>query len=211
MQMAKYAGGKHREGAASDHGAGRTHYLPMVAHGILPVALAGLLIALSAGVARAYTYKLKDLTGHFTTAGRADDASITGTVSEPNPPTAAFAAAGFLNFDGAGNITSGEETINYGTPGTGDSFTCSMTGTYTIDSVTGRIILTVTSTAGPAVTASESSASNIAQCGGTGTWVGYLGGAGTQLSTIEQTNTGGTPTPPAVSTTPILSAHVWMK
>lgn len=210
MQMAKYEGGKHRGEAASDKAAG-AHYLATVAHGILPVAMAALLIALSSGVASAYTYKLKDLVGHFTTAGRADDASITGTVSEPNPPTAAFAAAGFLNFDGAGNITSGEETINYGSPGTGDSFTCSMTGTYTIDGVTGRIILTVTSTAGPAVTASESSASNTAQCGGTGTWVGYLGGAGTQLSTIEQTNTGGTPTPPAVSTTPILSAHVWEK
>jgi hypothetical protein len=210
--MAKHEGEERHGDAAGHHRGAAEHYVAMASQRILPVALAGLLLVLSAGITSAApTYKLKDLTGHYTTAGRADDASITGTVSEPNPPTAVFDAAGFLDFDGKGNITSGEETINYGSPGTGDSFTCDMTGTYTIDSATGRVILSVTVTAGPAVTASESSASNTAQCGGTGTWVGYVDRLGARLATIEQTNTGGTPTPPAVSTTPILSAHIWTK
>lgn len=197
----------HQDQAVRDNWGAAKHYFT---DRILPVALVGLLIALSAGIAMAASkFKLSDLKGHYTTAGRADDASITGTVSEPNPPTVAFDAAGFLDFDGKGNITGGEETINYGSPGTGDSFTCDLAGTYTVDSTTGRVILSLTVSAGPAVTSSESSASNAAQCGGTGTWVGYLDTSGKQLSTIEQTNTGGTPTPPAASTTPILSAHVW--
>ncbi|HUY19765.1 MAG TPA: hypothetical protein VMV15_11105 [Candidatus Binataceae bacterium] len=192
----------------------------MVAQSILPVALAGLLIAFSGGMANAAPghghgrghLKTNNLKGVFLTAGMAYDASITGTVSEPNPPTVPFASAGFLQFDGRGNITSGEETMNYGSPGTGDSFTCDLAGTYTVDSATGRVIMTVTVTAGPAVTTAESTASNDAQCGGTGTWVGYLNGPnGKSLYTVEQTNTGGTPTPPAASTTPILSAHVWTK
>lgn len=206
------------QGRAADQnrGDGR-HYLSMISQSILPVALAGLLIALSGGMASAAHghgpgLKLNNLKGVFLTAGTAYDASITGTVSEPNPPTVPFASAGFLQFDGKGNITSGEETINYGSPGTGDSFTCDLAGTYTVDAETGRVILTVTVTAGPAVTTAESTSSNSAQCGGTGTWVGYLNGPdGKSLYTVEQTNTGGTPTPPAASTTPILSAHVWVK
>ncbi len=178
------------------------------------IGLTGFLIAISVGLASAaaVTFKTKDLKGRYTTAGTAYDASITGTGSEPNPPAIPFVASGFLNFDGTGNISSGEETINYGSPGTGDSFTCERAGTYSVDAVTGRAILTVNVTPGPAVTTAESSASNAAQCGGTGTWVGYLDSpAGAQLSTVEQTVTGGTPTPPAFSTTPILSAHVWSK
>jgi hypothetical protein len=200
----------HRERAASRHGRAAWHSLTMES-GLLSIVLAGLLIATTGGIASAAgKFKLNSLKGRFVAAGTANDASITGTASEPNPPTVPFAAAGFLNFDGKGNIASGEETINYGSPGTGDSFTCSLTGTYTIDSTTGRVILMVTVTAGPAVTSSESTSSNGAQCGGTGTWVGYLDKPnGRELYTIEQTNTGGTPTPPAATTTPILSAHVW--
>jgi len=154
----------------------------------------------------------QSLDGRYITAGIAWDASITGTPSEPNPPSVPFAGAGFLNFDGKGKISSGEQTINYGSPGTGDSFTCDLAGTYTVDSATGRVILSLTVTPGPAVTTAESTASNTAQCGGTGTWVGYLDSPdGARLATIEQTNTSGTPTAPAASTTPILSAHVWTK
>jgi hypothetical protein len=157
------------------------------------------------------TFNVHNLHGRYISAGNSSDASITGTASEPNPPAVPFVGAGFLNFDGAGHIASGEETINYGSPGTGDSFTCELAGSYTVDSATGRAILTVNVTPGPPVTTAESAGSN-SQCGGTATWVGYIGGPdGKQLATIEQTNTGGTPTPPANSTTPILSAHIWTK
>lgn len=187
--------------------------IKMAPQWILPVALAGFLIAVSAGITSAgSSFKVKDLQGRYTTAGHSYDASITGTSTEPNPPAVPFAGAGFFQSDGKGNITSGEETINYGSPGTGDSFTCDLAGTYTVDSTTGRVILSLTVTAGPAVTTAESSSSNTAQCGGTATWVGYLDSPdGERLATIEQTNTGGTPTSPAASTTPTLSAHVWTK
>jgi hypothetical protein len=215
--MTNLESNRDRWGAAGQRRDVGRHYLTVVAQSMLPVALAGLLIAFSGGMASAahghgHGLKMNNLKGVFLTAGMAYDASITGTVSEPNPPTVPLASAGFLQFDGRGNITSGEETINYGSPGTGDSFTCDLAGTYTVDSATGRVIMTVTETAGPAVTPAESTGSNAAQCGGTGTWVGYLNGPdGKALYTVEQTNTGGTPTPPAASTTPILSAHVWTK
>ncbi len=159
------------------------------------------------------SFGLQNLNGRYITAGNANDASLTGEdASDPDVPARPFVGAGYLLFDGNGNITAGEETINYGTPGTGDSFTCSFTGTYTVDSATGRVSLDITVSPSTFVGPGESSGSNAAQCGGAGTWVGYLDGpAGKRLATIEQTVVAGTPTPPVAFNTPILSAHIWTK
>ncbi len=162
------------------------------------------------------SFSVHNLHGRYIAAGNASDASITDSTAtgdnDNDAPARAFVAGGFLNFDGAGKITGGEETINYGTPGSGDSFTCELAGTYTVDTATGRAILTLNATPGPAVTAGESTAANASQCGGTDTVVGYVGGpSGKQLATVEQTVVPGTPPAGVAADTPILSAHIWTR
>jgi hypothetical protein len=158
------------------------------------------------------TFNVHSLHGRYISAGNSGDASITDSDGDDDAPARAFVAAGFLNFDGKGNIPSGEETINYGVPGSGDSFTCELSGTYTVDSATGRAILTLTATGGPAVTPGETTALNNSQCGGTSTVVGYIGGPnGKELATVEQTVVPGTPPTGVAADTPILSAHIWKR
>jgi hypothetical protein len=161
-------------------------------------------------------FGVHNLHGRYIAAGNAADASITDGDSDDDAPARAFVAGGFLKFDGNGNITAGEETINYGVPGSGDSFTCELAGTYTVDSATGRTILTLNVTPGPAVTAAEGPTTppnnNTQQCSGTDTVVGYIGGpSGKQLATVEQTVVPGTPPSGIAADTPILSAHIWAR
>ena len=152
-------------------------------------------------------FSVHNMNGRYIEGGTAWDASST-------PPTSAvpFVAAGYLQFDGRGNVSAGEETINYDSPGSGDSFTCELGGTYVIDASTGRSILTLNVTPGPAVTPGETIATNNSQCAGTDVVVGYLDGPdGKRLATIEQTVAVGTPPAGIAADTPILSAHVWTK
>jgi hypothetical protein len=152
-------------------------------------------------------FSVHNMNGRYIEGGTAWDASST-----PPTPAVPFVAAGYLQLDGKGNVSAGEETLNYDTPGSGDSFTCELAGTYVIDSSTGRVILTLNSTPGPAVTPGESVATNNAQCAGTDTVVGYLDGPdGKRLATVEQTVVTGTPPAGVAADTPILSAHVWTK
>ena len=174
----------------------------------------GLLVLAGARPARAAgkAFSVHTLHGRYSAAGNSSDASITDGDSDDDAPARAFVAAGFLNLDGKGKIASGEETINYGVPGSGDSFTCELAGTYTVDSLAGRAILTVNVTPGPALTPGESGPTNTAQCSGTATWVAYISGPdGKRLAVIEQTVVPGTPPAGIAADTPILSAHVWTK
>ncbi len=178
--------------------------------GIVTIALLALCRITPAHAFGGSGFSTHTLNGRYITAGNASDASITDGDSDDDAPARAFVASAYLVFDGHGNVTSGEETINYGVPGTGDSFTCELTGTYTVDSTTGRMIMTLTSSAGPALTDGESNDGNSAQCGGTSVTVGYISSpAGKAFATVQQTVVPGTPTPPIAANTPILSAHVW--
>jgi hypothetical protein len=193
-------------------------FLKWAIAGLVLIGLAALPVANSAFADNSHshesgpTFSAHNLHGRYISAGNSNDASITDGDADNDAPARAFVAAGFLNFDGKGNIPSGEETINYGVPGSGDSFTCELNGTYTVDAATGRAILTLTVTAGPAVTLGETTATNNSQCGGTSTIVGYIGGPnGKQLATVEQTVVPGSPPSGVAADTPILSAHIWTK
>ncbi len=72
-----------------------------------------------------------DFNGRYTTSYHGFDASITGTVSEPNPPAIPYAVSGAMFSDGKGSIK-GFENVDYGSPGTGAGATCTFTGTYTV-------------------------------------------------------------------------------
>ncbi len=72
-----------------------------------------------------------DFYGRYVTSHLAFDASITGTVSEPNPPAIPAAVSGAMFSDGRGNVV-GFLNEDYGAPGTGAAATCSVTGTYTV-------------------------------------------------------------------------------
>lgn len=175
--------------------------------GALAVAMLPVSSSAWAGNPHGGHFSVHNINGRYIASETAWDASST-------PPTSAvpFVAGGYLQFDGKGGISAGEETINYDTPGSGDSFTCELAGSYIIDSSTGRAILTLNVTPGPAVTPGESVPTNNSQCGGTDTVVGYLDGpAGKRLATIEQTVVPGTPPVGVAADTPILSAHVWTK
>jgi hypothetical protein len=74
---------------------------------------------------------LHTFNGRYVTSYHAFDASITGTVSEPNPPAIPYAVSGTMVSDGKGNVT-GFLDEDYGSPGTGAAATCSTTGTYTV-------------------------------------------------------------------------------
>jgi hypothetical protein len=74
-----------------------------------------------------------DFHGRYVASYHAFDASITGTVSEPNPPAIPYAVSGVMVSDGKGNVA-GFLNEDYGSPGTGSAATCSITGTYTVGS-----------------------------------------------------------------------------
>ncbi|MGZ6243737.1 MAG: hypothetical protein ACXWN9_14285, partial [Candidatus Binataceae bacterium] len=71
--------------------------------------------------------------GRYVASYHAFDASITGTVSEPNPPAIPYAVSGAMFSDGKGNL-SGFLNEDYGSPGTGAAASCSITGSYTVGS-----------------------------------------------------------------------------
>jgi hypothetical protein len=157
-------------------------------------------------------FGVSSLKGRYIAAGNSSDASITDGDTDDDAPARAFVAGGFLNFDGNGKVISGEETINYGVPGSGDSFTCDLAGTYTVDTTAGRALLTLNVTPGPVVGPGESTATNASNCGtgGTDTVVGYISDpSGNKLATVEQTVVPGTPPSGVFANTPILSALVW--
>ena len=82
--------------------------------------------------------------GRYTTAYHGFDSSITGTASEPNPPAIPYAVSGTINADGKGNVTSGFQQVDYGSPGTGAASSCTLTGTYSAGS-NGQVTLNLNS------------------------------------------------------------------
>ena len=96
----------------------------MLALAVLPKGFA--LAATSAGGINPQTFS-----GRYVTSYHGFDSSITGTVSEPNPPAIPYSVSGALTSDGRGNVI-GFENGDYGSPGTGSSYTCDITGTYTV-------------------------------------------------------------------------------
>src|SRR5579872_2003265 len=97
--------------------------------------------------------------GRYVTSYHAFDASITGTVSEPNPPTIPYAVSGAMFSDGKGNL-SGFLNEDYGSPGTGAASSCSITGSYTVGSAP-------VGTAGGFVTINLTSSCKTVTCTGT--------------------------------------------
>jgi hypothetical protein len=90
----------------------------------------GLLLLAGSGLAAA-PLKANNFHGRYASSYHAFDASITGTVSEPNPPAIPYAVSGVMFSDGKGNV-SGFLNEDYGSPGTGAAATCSTSGTYTV-------------------------------------------------------------------------------
>ena len=90
----------------------------------------GLLLLAGSGTAFA-AFNQHTFNGRYTASYHAFDASITGTVSEPNPPAIPYAVSGAMFSDGKGNV-SGFLDEDYGAPGTGAAATCSISGSYTV-------------------------------------------------------------------------------
>jgi len=90
----------------------------------------GLLLLAGSGFAAA-ALNGHNFHGRYVASYHAFDASITGTVSEPNPPAIPYAVSGAMVSDGKGNV-SGFLNEDYGSPGTGAAATCSISGTYTV-------------------------------------------------------------------------------
>jgi hypothetical protein len=106
----------------------RTGYL---IQGALPtIAALGLLLLAGSGPAFA-GFNEHNFHGRYVASYHAFDSSITGTVSEPNPPAIPYAVSGAMFSDGKGNV-SGFLNEDYGSPGTGAAATCSVRGTYTV-------------------------------------------------------------------------------
>ena len=129
----------------------------------------GLLLLVSSGPAFAGMSK-HDFHGRYTTSYHGFDASITGTVSEPNPPAIPYSVSGAMFSDGAGNV-SGFENVDYGSPGTGSAATCSISGTYTVGkalvgSTAGFVTLNLTSSCQTVTCAVSSGAPSCAPSGG---------------------------------------------
>lgn len=99
------------------------------------------------------------LHGRYVTSYHGFDSSITGTVSEPNPPAIPYAVSGVLFSNGAGNVT-GFENINYGSPGTGAAAQCQLTGTYSVSNTPGNgsVVLNLSPTCAPVTCAATSGA-----------------------------------------------------
>ena len=106
----------------------RTGYLARWA--LAAIAGIGLLLLAGSGPALAGVNG-HDFHGRYVASYHGFDASITGTVSEPNPPAIPYAVSGVMVSDGKGNVV-GFLNEDYGSPGTGAASTCSITGTYTV-------------------------------------------------------------------------------
>jgi hypothetical protein len=106
----------------------RTGYL---ARWIL-ASISGFGLLLLAGSGSAFAgFNNQTFHGRYVASYHAFDASITGTVSEPNPPAIPYAVSGSMFSDGRGNV-SGFLNEDYGSPGTGAAATCSISGSYTV-------------------------------------------------------------------------------
>jgi len=124
----------------------RTGYLARWAMAAIPGV--GLLLLVGSGSALA-GFDQGTFNGRYTAAYHGFDASITGTIDEPNPPTIPYSVSGAMYSDGAGHIA-GFLNEDYGSPGTGAASTCSITGTYTVGiaplgSTTGFVTVNLTS------------------------------------------------------------------
>jgi len=106
----------------------RTGYLARWALAAIPGF--GLLLLVGSGPVFA-AFNNHTFSGRYVASYRAFDASITGTVSEPNPPAIPYAVSGAMFSDGNGNI-SGFLNEDYGSPGTGAASSCSVSGSYTV-------------------------------------------------------------------------------
>jgi hypothetical protein len=106
----------------------RTGYLARWALAAIPGV--GLLLLAGSGPAFAGLNR-HNFQGRYTASYHAFDASITGTVSEPNPPAIPYAVSGTMFSDGHGNIA-GFLNEDYGSPGAGAAATCAISGTYTV-------------------------------------------------------------------------------
>jgi len=109
----------------------------------------GLLLLLASSGPALAAVSGHDFHGRYVASYHAFDASITGTVSEPNPPAIPYAVSGAMVSDGKGNVV-GFLNEDYGSPGTGAAATCSITGTYTVStapigSVAGFVTINLTS------------------------------------------------------------------
>jgi len=134
----------------------RTGYLARFALAAIPSL--GLLLMAGGGSAVAGMNE-HNFHGRYVASYHAFDASITGTVSEPNPPTIPYAVSGAMFSDGKGNL-SGFLNEDYGSPGTGAASSCSITGSYTVGSAP-------VGTAGGFVTINLTSSCKTVTCTGT--------------------------------------------
>jgi hypothetical protein len=134
----------------------RTGYLARLALAAIPSL--GLLLMAGGGSALAGIDE-HNFHGRYVASYHAFDASITGTVSEPNPPAIPYAVSGAMFSDGKGNL-SGFLNEDYGSPGTGAAASCSITGSYTVGSAP-------VGTAGGFVTINLTSSCKTVTCTGT--------------------------------------------
>jgi len=134
----------------------RTGYLARLALAAIPSL--GLLLMAGGGSAFAGINE-HNFHGRYVASYHAFDASITGTVSEPNPPAIPYAVSGAMFSDGKGNL-SGFLNENYGAPGTGAASSCSLLGSYTVGSAP-------VGTAGGFVTINLTSSCKTVTCTGT--------------------------------------------
>jgi hypothetical protein len=112
------------------------------------ITVAGLLLLVAYGSAAAAN-GANNFRGRFATSYHGFDASITGTVDEPNPPAIPYAVSGTMTSDGRGDVA-GFLNVDYGSPGTGSASTCSISGNYTVGTApvgdaTGFVTLNLTS------------------------------------------------------------------
>ena len=134
----------------------RTGYLARLARAAIPSL--GLLLMAGGGSALAGINE-HNFHGRYVASYHAFDASITGTVNEPNPPAIPYAVSGAMFSDGKGNL-SGFLNEDYGSPGTGAAASCSITGSYTVGSAP-------VGTAGGFVTINLTSSCKTVTCTGT--------------------------------------------
>jgi len=134
----------------------RTGYLARLALAAIPSL--GLLLMAGGGSAFAGINE-HNFHGRYVASYHAFDASITGTVIEPNPPAIPYAVSGAMFSDGKGNL-SGFLNENYGAPGTGAASSCSLLGSYTVGSAP-------VGTAGGFVTINLTSSCKTVTCTGT--------------------------------------------
>lgn len=150
----------------------RNGYLARWALAAIPIF--GLLLLASSGPAFAAgsegaSFKSNNFHGRYTTSYHGFDSSITGTVSEPNPPAIPYAVSGAMFSDGRGNVN-GFNNVDYGAPGIGSAVTCSTSGTYTVGTalvgtMPGFVTLNLTSSC-QLVTCTGTTVPNCAPSGG---------------------------------------------